>query len=83
LALLAPSPSEKLLDPPAAAGSVRRGDTVMVGGFGLVGNPLALVSGLIDNPDATALTVVSGNLGDRWVSRHTGALHAVHWELRR
>ena len=43
---------------------VRTGDTVMVGGFGLVGAPLALVDALVDDSDATDLTIVSNNIGE-------------------
>ena len=43
---------------------VRTGDTVMVGGFGLVGAPLALIDALADQSDATDLTVVSNNIGE-------------------
>jgi 3-oxoacid CoA-transferase subunit A/3-oxoadipate CoA-transferase alpha subunit len=43
---------------------VKSGDTVMVGGFGLVGAPLALVDALADLSDATDLTVVSNNVGE-------------------
>ncbi|MBO0767480.1 MAG: CoA transferase subunit A [Solirubrobacterales bacterium] len=56
--------SEKLIDIAAAAALVRRGDTMLVGGFGLVGKPLALVEALLTNPEATQLTVVSNNLGE-------------------
>jgi 3-oxoacid CoA-transferase A subunit len=62
--LLSSPPSEKLLDAQAAALLVKCGDTVMVGGFGLVGKPLTLVNSLMDNPEATDLTVVSNNLGE-------------------
>lgn len=47
-----------------AARLVQRGDVVMVGGFGLVGKPLALVEALLGNPEATELTIVSNNLGE-------------------
>jgi len=43
---------------------VRTGDTVMVGGFGLVGAPLTLIDALADHSDATDLTVVSNNIGE-------------------
>ena len=58
------SSSDKLVDRRAAALLVKRGDTLMVGGFGFVGKPLALVNALMDNPDATDLTIVSNNLGE-------------------
>src|ERR1700733_7500381 len=47
-----------------AASKVERGHTVMVGGFGLVGKPLKLVEGLLDNPEATELTIIANNLGE-------------------
>lgn len=43
---------------------VPRGATVMVGGFGLVGKPLALVEAMLANPEARDLTVISNNLGE-------------------
>lgn len=43
---------------------VRTGDTVMVGGFGLVGAPLTLIDALADHSDATDLTVISNNIGE-------------------
>ena len=47
-----------------AVSHVRSGDTVMVGGFGLVGAPLTLIDALVDHSDATDLTIVSNNLGE-------------------
>ncbi len=43
---------------------VRSGDTVMVGGFGLVGAPLSLIDALVEHSDATDLTIVSNNIGE-------------------
>lgn len=43
---------------------IRTGDSVMVGGFGLVGAPLALIDALADHSDATDLTVISNNIGE-------------------
>lgn len=43
---------------------VQTGDTVMVGGFGLVGAPLALIDALAEHSDATELTIVSNNIGE-------------------
>jgi 3-oxoacid CoA-transferase subunit A/3-oxoadipate CoA-transferase alpha subunit len=40
------------------------GATLMVGGFGLVGAPLALIEGLIAHTDVGGLTVISNNLGE-------------------
>ena len=47
-----------------AVASIRSGDTVMVGGFGLVGAPLTLIDALVDHSDATDLTIVSNNIGE-------------------
>ena len=41
------------------------GDTILVGGFGLVGAPLTLIEGLIEK-DIKDLTIVSNNLGESW-----------------
>ena len=43
---------------------VQTGDTVMVGGFGLVGAPLTLIDALVESSDATELTIVSNNIGE-------------------
>ena len=50
--------------PREAVQYVKSGDTVMVGGFGLVGAPLTLIDALADESDATDLTVVSNNIGE-------------------
>jgi len=50
--------------PAEAVAHVRPGDTVMVGGFGLVGAPLTLVAALLEAPGARDLTIVSNNLGE-------------------
>ncbi len=47
-----------------AVAHIRSGDTVMVGGFGLVGAPLELIDALVDHSDATDLTIVSNNIGE-------------------
>jgi 3-oxoacid CoA-transferase A subunit len=47
-----------------AVAQIRSGDTVMVGGFGLVGAPLTLIDALVDHSDATDLTIVSNNIGE-------------------
>jgi 3-oxoacid CoA-transferase subunit A/3-oxoadipate CoA-transferase alpha subunit len=47
-----------------AAGLVTRGMTLMVGGFGLVGAPVAVIEQLLENPEATELTVISNNVGE-------------------
>jgi 3-oxoacid CoA-transferase A subunit len=43
---------------------VQTGDTVMVGGFGLVGAPLALIDALVEHSDAADLTIISNNIGE-------------------
>lgn len=43
---------------------MRPGDTLLVGGFGLVGAPLALLDALADDVSAGGLTVVSNNIGE-------------------
>ena len=55
-----------------AVAQVQRGDTVMVGGFGLVGAPLTLIEALVASERARELTIVSNNLGEP--SRGLGAL---------
>ena len=50
--------------PEEAVRHVKSGDTVMVGGFGLVGAPLTLIDALAEVSDATDLTVVSNNIGE-------------------
>jgi 3-oxoacid CoA-transferase subunit A/3-oxoadipate CoA-transferase alpha subunit len=47
-----------------AVAHVKSGDTVMVGGFGLVGAPLTLIDALVEQSDATDLTIVSNNIGE-------------------
>jgi 3-oxoadipate CoA-transferase alpha subunit len=47
-----------------AVAHIRSGDTVMVGGFGLVGAPLTLIDALAEHSEATDLTVVSNNIGE-------------------
>jgi 3-oxoacid CoA-transferase subunit A/3-oxoadipate CoA-transferase alpha subunit len=47
-----------------AVAHVKSGDTVMVGGFGLVGAPLTLIDALVEESDATDLTIVSNNIGE-------------------
>jgi 3-oxoacid CoA-transferase subunit A/3-oxoadipate CoA-transferase alpha subunit len=53
-----------LISPADALAKVWPGDTVMVGGFGLVGAPLTLIAALLDTTDAGDLTIVSNNLGE-------------------
>jgi 3-oxoacid CoA-transferase A subunit len=47
-----------------AVAHIRSGDTVMVGGFGLVGAPLALIDAVVEHSDATDLVIVSNNIGE-------------------
>ena len=47
-----------------AVALVMPGDTVMVGGFGLVGAPLTLIEALLEAPGARDLTIISNNLGE-------------------
>lgn len=47
-----------------AVACIRSGDTVMVGGFGLVGAPLELIDALVEKSDASDLTIVSNNIGE-------------------
>jgi len=53
-----------ITDAGEAVGQVRSGDTVMVGGFGLVGAPLTLIEALVASDAARELTVISNNLGE-------------------
>jgi 3-oxoacid CoA-transferase subunit A/3-oxoadipate CoA-transferase alpha subunit len=52
------------IEPEAAVSAIRSGDTVMVGGFGLVGAPLTLIDALVESSDADELTIVSNNIGE-------------------
>ena len=54
----------RTIDAEEAVRHVRTGDTVMVGGFGLVGAPLTLIDALVEHSDATDLTIVSNNIGE-------------------
>src|SRR4051794_6915578 len=47
-----------------AVALIEPGDTVMVGGFGLVGAPLTLIDALVSAERARDLTVISNNLGE-------------------
>lgn len=59
-----PSPPSLVRDVAGALSGVRAGAVLMVGGFGLVGAPLTLIEGLLAQPAATDLTVISNNLGE-------------------
>ena len=52
------------IEPEDAVSIIRSGDTVMVGGFGLVGAPLTLIDALAESSHADALTIVSNNIGE-------------------
>jgi len=52
------------IGPEEAVSAIRSGDTVMVGGFGLVGAPLTLIDALVETSDADELTIVSNNIGE-------------------
>jgi len=54
----------EVVDAARAVAEIERGDTVMVGGFGLVGAPLTLIEELVASPAARELTVISNNLGE-------------------
>ena len=54
----------EVVDAARAVAEIERGDTVMVGGFGLVGAPLTLIEALVASPAARELTVISNNLGE-------------------
>ena len=53
-----------VLTPAEAVAQIRTGDTVLVGGFGLVGAPVRLLDALAECSDARDLTVVSNNIGE-------------------
>jgi 3-oxoacid CoA-transferase A subunit len=54
----------ELVSADRAVAEVRRGHTVMVGGFGLVGAPLTLIEALVRSDHARELTIISNNLGE-------------------
>jgi 3-oxoacid CoA-transferase len=47
-----------------AAELVNNGDTLLVGGFGMTGNPVCLVHALAKRPEARELTYVGNNVGE-------------------
>jgi 3-oxoacid CoA-transferase subunit A/3-oxoadipate CoA-transferase alpha subunit len=57
-------PRSKLASAEEAVAAIRTGDTVLVGGFGLVGAPLTLIDALVESSDARDLTIVSNNIGE-------------------
>ena len=56
--------SEEVVSATAAVARIRDGDVILVGGFGLVGAPLALLAALAEECEARDLTVVSNNIGE-------------------
>jgi 3-oxoacid CoA-transferase A subunit len=57
-------PRSKVAGVAEAIAAVRPGMTLMVGGFGLIGAPLALIGALGGHPGARDLTIISNNLGE-------------------
>lgn len=55
--------SKIIKDIQEALSCVHSGDTILVGGFGLIGAPLTLIDGLIEK-EVSNLTIVSNNLGE-------------------
>lgn len=53
----------KIITASEAVSYIKDGDTVAVGGFGLVGCPLNLVESLTEHP-VSGLTIISNNLGE-------------------
>jgi 3-oxoacid CoA-transferase A subunit len=47
-----------------AVARIRSGDSVMVGGFGLVGAPVTLLDALVERSQARDLTIISNNIGE-------------------
>ncbi len=56
--------SGEVVSAAAAVARIRDGDVILVGGFGLVGAPLALLDALAEECEARDLTVVSNNIGE-------------------
>ena len=54
----------KLANATEAISRIETGATVLVGGFGLVGAPLALLDALVEVSEARELTIVSNNIGE-------------------
>ncbi|MBE1554308.1 CoA transferase subunit A [Sporosarcina limicola] len=49
---------------PAALENIKSGQTIMVGGFGLIGSPLSIIHYLTEH-DVSELTVISNNVGEK------------------
>lgn len=56
--------SKPVLSPAAAAKMVRSGDTLLVGGFGMTGNPVHLLHALAEITDTKNLTYIGNNVGE-------------------
>ena len=56
--------SGEVVSAAAAVARIRDGDVILVGGFGLVGAPLAMLDALAEECEARDLTVVSNNIGE-------------------
>lgn len=54
----------KIVHPSEAIAKIRLGDTIMVGGFGLIGSPLTLIEELEKIESIRDLTIISNNLGE-------------------
>ncbi|QRG65217.1 CoA transferase subunit A [Brevibacillus choshinensis] len=54
---------EKFIDVKKAAAFIKDGNSLMVGGFGLVGSPLAIIAELVKS-SIRNLTIISNNLGE-------------------
>lgn len=53
-----------LISAEEAAAKVQVGDTLLVGGFGMTGNPVQLVHALAESPETNQLTYVGNNVGE-------------------
>src|SRR5690606_31874656 len=54
---------DKLISRSEAVSKIKSGDTLMVGGFGLVGSPLGIIEEL-SRSSVKDLTIISNNLGE-------------------
>ena len=53
----------KVITPEEAADMIQSGQTMMVGGFGLIGSPLTILKAL-ESRAVDELTVISNNVGE-------------------
>ncbi|CAM3246021.1 CoA transferase subunit A [Sporolactobacillus spathodeae] len=81
----------KIIEPSSAVDKIFSGQTLMVGGFGLVGAPLTLIEELAKR-DVNQLTILSNNLGEpgqglglllrqRQVKKAVGSYFTSNWEV--